>query len=179
MEFKYALEALKNGKKVKCPEWIGYWVYENNNIMMYCKDGTIMKLTDTKDILYTLEFITRNDWEIVDNSYAFEHVSTMRFEEALRYLRIGKRIARKGWNGANQYVYLTKGSTVPFDSLKEETYAHYTLDEKRNIDHVNVNIKDHLDLKNAQDEIIIGWVPTQSDLLADDWYIVELVESEI
>ena len=172
MEFIYALDALKEGKKVKCPEWLGYWKMENETIMMHCKDGVVMKLTDSEDIFYTLRFTTRNDWEIVDDNYEFKPEISMRFEEALRNLRLGKRVARRNWNGKEQYVYMTKGSTSLYTNLKKETYNHYTLDDKRDINHDDVTIRPHLDLKNAQDEIIIGWAPSQTDLLADDWYIV-------
>ena len=173
MEFVYALEALKNGKKVRCPEWLGYWKIEDGTIMMHCKDGRVLKITDTEDIFYTLGFIVRKDWEVIDDDYTYTPATTIRFEEALRYLRMGKRVARRGWNGKGQYVYYTKGSTAPYHDLKRETYNHYTLNETREIDHENVSIKGHLDLKNAQDEIIVGWAPSQSDLMAEDWFVIE------
>ena len=38
MEFKKAYEALKQGALIKCPEWRGYWKWEDNSIKMHCKD---------------------------------------------------------------------------------------------------------------------------------------------
>ena len=36
-----------------------------------------------------------------------------------------------------------------------------------------VAIMPHIDLKNAQNQLTIGWAPTQTDMLSNDWYIVE------
>ena len=35
-----------------------------------------------------------------------------------------------------------------------------------------VEIMPHSDMKNAQNQIIIGLAPTQTDMLSNDWYIV-------
>ena len=68
MIFKEAYELLKNGKKVKLPDWKGYWVVEDNTIKMHTKDGRILSITETEDVFYTLNFIVnRDDWEVVDD----------------------------------------------------------------------------------------------------------------
>lgn len=173
MIFKEALAAMQEGKKVKCPEWLGFWQMKNGKIMMHCKDGNVINLTDTEDIIYTLSFVTRDDWMILDEDYTYEPIIGMRFEEALRNLRLGKKVARRGWNGKDQFVYYTTTSYVQLDELKSETRNHVHNYYKINRGTDSVTIKGHLDLKNAQDEIIIGWAPSQSDLMAEDWYIVE------
>ena len=57
MIFKEALAAMQEGKKVKCPEWLGFWQMKNGKIMMHCKDGNVINLTDTEDIIYTLSLV--------------------------------------------------------------------------------------------------------------------------
>ena len=59
MEFKKAYEALKQGALIKCPEWRGYWKWEDNSIKMHCKDGKTLDIRETKmlDILLILFFV--------------------------------------------------------------------------------------------------------------------------
>lgn len=69
----------------------------------------------------------------------------MDFSKALQALKQGKRIAREGWNGRNQYVYL-----LALMGMYEPCVV----------------------LHNAQGKDQPGWVCSQGDLLADDWVIV-------
>lgn len=95
----------------------------------------------------------------------------MKFGEAIEHARMGKKIAREGWNGKNMYVYMTKGDTIPVEDWVEKLPSQVLTNTERKRGHVIV--KPHLDMMNAQDERIIGWSATQSDMLADDWYVVE------
>ena len=71
MVFKEAYEALKQGAMVKCPEWAGYWKWEDDSIKMYCKDGRVLDIRESENVDYTLNFIMRDDWEIVGESNVF------------------------------------------------------------------------------------------------------------
>lgn len=92
----------------------------------------------------------------------------MNFGEALENLKQGKKVTRKGWNGKGMYLYLTKGSEVPFSKLKEET-------QKALITYPNtvVTINGHIDMKSADGSIVVGWLASQTDMLAEDWEITE------
>ena len=95
----------------------------------------------------------------------------MRFGEAIECARRGKRIARKGWNGKNMYVYMTKGRTIPIECWKPMLSSQELTEVE--IERGDVIINAHLDMMNAQGTRIIGWSATQTDMLADDWYVVE------
>lgn len=74
----------------------------------------------------------------------------------------GARIARKGWNGKGMFVFLVPGSTFkvnrePLLSLLGEG--------------TEVNYHGHLDMKTA-DGMIVPWLASQTDILAEDWQIV-------
>lgn len=69
MKFKDALDALKLGKKVKLPSWSGYWKLENDTVMMHCKNGEVLDIRDTQDVMYTLKFIASEDWEVLPDDY--------------------------------------------------------------------------------------------------------------
>lgn len=91
------------------------------------------------------------------------------FGGALEYLRQGLRLSRSGWNSKGQYIYMTNGSNVTYRHLKENKrkMIRNSFDEDD-----LVEIMPHIDMKNAQNQIIIGWAPTQTDMLSNDWYIV-------
>lgn len=79
----------------------------------------------------------------------------MNFGEALNHVKDGKRIARKNWNGKNQYVFLVKG------------------EELQHIGDKVCKTVDVLAIKTTSDIIQVGWLATQTDMLATDWYVVE------
>ena len=95
----------------------------------------------------------------------------MRFGEALELANIGKKIARHGWNGKNMYVFMTKGRTI----LASEWVARMPSQELTELEKEigYVIIEDHLDMMNAQGRRVIGWLASQTDMLADDWYVVD------
>ena len=89
------------------------------------------------------------------------------FSDALNHVRFGRRIYRESWNGKGQWVYMQEWSVIKEGMARNEILANYleTVGEAK--------INAHLDMKTAQGEIIIGWAPTQADLLVADWYAVE------
>lgn len=85
------------------------------------------------------------------------------FGEALRLLKQGKKVARKGWNGKGQFVYY-----VPADRYVAKTEAAKSVMDKDG----KVSYRAYLALKTAQGDIAT-WVPSISDCLAEDWEVVE------
>lgn len=71
MQFMSAIFAMEQGHKIKRHHWKGYWKIEEKNgkkaIMMYCKNGDVINLLDTDDVLYTLKNVASDDWEIVED----------------------------------------------------------------------------------------------------------------
>ena len=96
----------------------------------------------------------------------------MNFGEAITQLKLGKKLARKGWNGKGMFIYLTKGSVIQCDELKQETHKNLeTFIDRSGFD--CIKICPHIDMKSAQDNIVIGWLASQADMLAEDWIVVE------
>lgn len=98
-------------------------------------------------------------------------VIIMNFGQAIEELKNGKRVSRTGWNGKGMFLYMTKGSICYLDELKPETanylrafYVDKGMDE--------VEICPHIDMKTADNKLVIGWLASQTDMLAEDWYIV-------
>lgn len=85
----------------------------------------------------------------------------MTFGEAIQLAKMGKRIARKGWNGKGMYVFLAQ-------EVEFHTYADIS-----EFEDTGVPVLDCLCMRTADGSICPGWLASQSDMLADDWMILE------
>lgn len=102
----------------------------------------------------------------------------MKFGEALEAVKEGKLIARAGWNGKGMFVFqrpedwlstdmiVNKVKSLP-DSLKKYVNDYYDVTETNMI-----KFCAYLCMKDANDNIVNGWLASQSDMLADDWMVV-------
>jgi hypothetical protein len=91
----------------------------------------------------------------------------MNFGDVLIGLRQGKRYTRKGWNGAKMYIYYTEGASVPLRKWDDKTEAQAITEKERDTGYV-VTLP-HIDMMSARGERVIGWLASQTDMLADDW----------
>lgn len=168
MKFAKAFESLKQGFCVKLPHWSGYWKKEGDTIKMYCRDGSVLDIRETDDVLYTLQNIASDEWEICGtvNPDLIPSFYTMRFGEALRMARHGHLIARLGWNGKGMAVAYQPGypEGIPCNKNTSKTWhiPEGTL----------FKCRPYLQLRCA-DGTYQMWLASQSDILADDWYIEE------
>ena len=66
MTFKELFSDFVAGTPIKRKVWRGYWKYNSRvkNVEMYTKEGTMVLLTNTEDVLFTLSGIIADDWEI-------------------------------------------------------------------------------------------------------------------
>jgi len=71
------------------------------------------------------------------------------FGIALEKLKKGNKVAREGWNGKGMYIQLNKGIDFEFSELCP-----------------------FLTIKNVKNSFDT-WVPSISDLLAEDWVILK------
>ena len=92
---------------------------------------------------------------------AYREVDGMNFGLALEAAKAGYRIARRGWNGQRMYVFLAK---------EPDFHTEADLSE---FDDAWVESGDCLGLRTAQGSFQLGWLASQTDMLSDDWYIVD------
>lgn len=95
----------------------------------------------------------------------------MTFGEALEALKAGKKVARKGWNGKGMFLYLQEGSKPYFHDLKSNVQVHLTNQHTVDMDG-RVTINPHIDMKAADNTIVVGWLASQADMLQEDWEVV-------
>ena len=110
MKFEEALKAMRSGSKAKLPSWGGYWYWspEKETIIIHTKGGQEMDIRETQSVVYTLQNILSDEWIIADetNCPQLGGEATFSFGEAIKYLKRGMKVCRKGWNGKKQYIQL-------------------------------------------------------------------------
>lgn len=87
----------------------------------------------------------------------------MNFSEALGWIIAGKKLTRTGWNGKGMFVYLVQGSEFEVNRAPLNTIFE---------DGTKIKYRPHIDLK-AADGTCGVWSPSNTDLLAKDWEVVE------
>ncbi|MEM8971343.1 MAG: Gp49 family protein [Pseudomonadota bacterium] len=95
----------------------------------------------------------------------------LNFGQALQALKAGKRVAREGWNGKGMWLSLsaeagTKRSVIAesFWSFNNSHYAQ-SLGGK-------ASVLPSITMKTADGDILMGWLASQTDMLAEDWTIL-------
>ena len=160
MKFIDALELLKQGKKIKLPSWSGYWIKEDDTVKMYCKDGRVLDIRESEDVFYTLSNIASEDWKLAEDEEIHLDVHTFTFGEAIRRLKVGQKVSRKGWNGKGQYIQLATGISYKLGAGKIVNCTHEDIGNKA-IAFVGAS------------GVQMGWLASQADMLAEDWVVVE------
>ena len=83
----------------------------------------------------------------------------MTFGGALELLKMGFKVARKGWNGKKQYIQLATG--ISYKSADGEIV---------NCEHDAIGNKAIAFVGTSG--VQMGWLASQADMLADDWVVV-------
>src|SRR5690606_5054683 len=97
----------------------------------------------------------------------------LNFGEALQWLKQGKKVTRSGWNGRNQWVVMMPplylppySSQEPGAKVNDRTARHIGVDTP-------LDLQPYCALFNAQGKWQPGWTPSQGDLFAEDWVVLE------
>lgn len=172
MNFKQALEQMKQGKKVKLPSWGGYWTWDEvkQTVLMHCRPGNsdtgnpIMDIRETQRVEYTMMNVCSDEWVIADetNTPILGGAATFNFGEAIKYLKRGFKVARKGWNGKGMFLFLAH-------NIDLKTEADLSCCEHLEGELVLPSIV----MKTADDHFCVGWLASQADMLAEDWVFVD------
>ena len=116
--------------------------------------------------------------------------SGLPFGRALEALKQGKRVAREGWNGKGMFIFMRPADKLPIEmvvdkvkSLPQSVKDYYLQDildddgnripsEQINSDDV-VEFTPYLCMKSADGKVVNGWLTSQTDMLSEDWLILD------
>ena len=198
MIFKEAFELMKQGAKVKLPGWNGYWCWDNDKqtIMIHCRpkdsdkgQGEVLDIRETHRVEYTFMHTQRDDWMIADeeNCGILGGQSTFGFDDAIRYLKRGLKVARKGWNGKGIYLEMYSPE-VNLETIAEAVHNAWWEEKKKQGVTARTTIEAfnymthsfiYINTTGLQTENPyapknkVPWTPSQTDMLAEDWVFAE------
>ena len=82
------------------------------------------------------------------------------FGEAIKYLKRGMKVARKGWNGKGQYIQLATGISYKTEDGDIVNCEHDAIG--------NMAIA-----FCGTSGVQMGWLASQADMLSEDWKFAE------
>lgn len=91
----------------------------------------------------------------------------MDFGGAIRALKSGEKVARSGWNGKGMWLCMVPGVENAGPDMLFGPQIAVAIRNR------GVTICPRIDMKAVDDSIVIGWLASQTDILAEDWEIVE------
>jgi hypothetical protein len=101
----------------------------------------------------------------------------MDFGEAIKALKAGERVARSGWNGKGMFLYYVPENRYPAQTKVAKEYWRdrqppHSADPEAESPGILVPYGAYIAMKTAQ-ENVVPWLASQTDVLADDWEILE------
>lgn len=92
----------------------------------------------------------------------------MTFGGAIEALKNGEKVARSGWNGKGMWLALSVGT----DSLPSDKFWNKHNKEFAEQNGGSADVLSVITMKTADNKILMGWLASQTDMLAEDWMIV-------
>jgi hypothetical protein len=123
----------------------------------------------------------RIDWnvpkEVLEELLKFGREEIMEIEQmdfggAIAALKAGKKVARKGWNGKGMFLWLKPGTEIKSEWCKDPELKKLA-DENGGTITGLPTICMYTHDSTGRKAILTGWLASQSDMLLEDWIIVE------
>ena len=128
---------------------------------------TIPENENPDDEGYLVVYVDSDNYESWSPKDVFERAykafdGGMTFGGALELLKMGFKVARKGWNGNGMYLFLVEGKEL-YNPIK---YNH---------EDVDINKFPPVDViaMKTVNSVQVVWLASQTDMLAEDWAVVE------
>lgn len=90
-------------------------------------------------------------------------MNNLNFGQAIEALKDGKKVCREGWNGKGMFLYYVPANKYHYTTLIGKTIA----DEDGLVEYGA-----YIAMKTAQGNVV-PWLASQTDVLAEDWMVVE------
>lgn len=94
---------------------------------------------------------------------AYTSTDGLTFGLAIEAMKKGHKVCRSGWNGKGMYLFVVPGSH--FKVNRQPLLGTFP-------EGTSIEYQPHIDMKTAQDTVV-PWLASQSDMLANDWQIVD------
>lgn len=134
-------------------------------------------------VQYEDGYISWSPKEVFESAY--RKTDALTFGQAIEAAKAGKLIARTGWNGKGMFVFQRPADEIPAQLVIENVKSipnsvKLFLHSKYKNDYVGVSgevfkvkFTAYLCMYTADGSIVNGWLASQTDMLAEDWMILD------
>jgi hypothetical protein len=100
-------------------------------------------------------------------------IKNQNFGQAIEALKQGKRVTRENWNGKGMFIFMQVPSEISEEIIpKMQSLQKSVKDEFAKRDIGGIRYKNQLVIVYP-DNTIFGWVASPSDVLEEDWIILD------
>lgn len=120
-------------------------------------------------VIYPDGYVSWSPKDIFEEAY--REASGLTFGLALEALKKGLKVARAGWNGKGMWLSLSGplgGRAISHDKFWSRNNAAFAYDQPNS----EANVLPCITMKTADDSILMGWLASQTDMLAEDWVVL-------
>lgn len=111
-------------------------------------------------------YVSWSPKDVFERSY--KSTEGMNFGLAIEALKRGAKVARKGWNGKGMWLVLVPGTPV-IHPAPDTPYGKAGVTECEILPHIDMWTTN----AHGRRAMLPGWLASQTDMLSDDWMIVE------
>lgn len=117
-------------------------------------------------------YISWSPKDVFEKSY--RPLSGLTFGEALEAIKQGQRVAREGWNGKGMFLFLLPAGTVPKTAIHDPRLRE-VIDAETEGDTFEAlgSIRMWTTNAHGRKAVLTGWLASQTDMLSDDWTILD------
>ena len=142
---------INNIKGFKDLDILGAIFGDIQNISELADSGIKKDLVDNPDCWFV--FVPN------DHGYKDIELSDFTFGEAIELLKLGYKVAREEWwRNENKFLFMSPDNWI--DVVEKIKISDYP-------------IKKFIVMKTENDELQLGWTPTQEDMLSEDWVVIK------
>lgn len=103
----------------------------------------------------------------------------MNFGQAIEAVKNGKLAAREGWNGKGMFIFMRPSCELDTDTVVNkvqslpESVKKWVAENYGDSPDDKIKFSRYLCLKAADGTIVNGWLASQTDMLSEDWTVLE------
>lgn len=101
-------------------------------------------------------------------SKSYKRDGSLTFGDAIHLLKQGHKVSHSGWNGKSMYLWLKPGIEIPSEWCKDPMLKEIAYKNGGRIEALGT-----ICMKTADNKVLTGWLAGQTDILSEDWCIVE------
>ena len=115
-------------------------------------------------------YISWSPKDVFEQAYQ-DQTRGMHFGHAIEAMKRGAKVARAGWNGKGMWIALSSAPktcrSVPAEQFWSAHGKAFALSQGG-----HAGVLPCFIMKTASDEILMGWLASQTDMLAEDWVVI-------